>query len=87
MSEFDLRLSWFKRTTVPTRHPPRPVAVRTCLTMADVTLGKDDRSNADRISLKRAGSGKSPTGRWCSRCTCEGHGNNARACAKGEHSR
>jgi hypothetical protein len=33
-------------------------------------LGKLEKSKADRISLKRLTSGKSPGGRWCSRWTC-----------------
>eukprot|EP00955_Chlamydomonas_euryale_P113517 366223-Chlamydomonas_euryale.AAC.20 len=38
-----------------------------CLIIADVTFGNWLRSNAERISRNRCGSGKSPTGRWCSR--------------------
>mmetsp|Transcript_19149 Transcript_19149/g.32939 ORF Transcript_19149/g.32939 Transcript_19149/m.32939 type:complete len:219 (-) Transcript_19149:1280-1936(-) len=40
-----------------------------CFTISLLALGKSAKLNDDRISANRAGSGKSPAGRWCSRMT------------------
>lgn len=47
---------------------------RTCLIIAGMTLGNADRSYVDSTWLKWCRSGKSPMGRWCTRCTCRGEG-------------